>query len=210
MPEQFRFEATAPLITGAFTQAEINDVPPQNWQTSTRDFLFEFHTMHPLGWPCYLREPNGPPDGLPKMNVRTESWTGEVLAGKSVRNLANGADFKRVVTANVAMFRRLAERFYIGVEEVKPPSVRTWYVRFQCTKVATAKPNHGRLPVNGQAVGAHYWANMRTIANGLGKPPCPVHKNGLCMDQGTAVALTEAEAVGITLQYDANFDLVKI
>jgi len=54
MPEQFHFNRTNPTVTAALTPQEINAVT--RWQRSPEGFLFEFHTMHEAGWPCYLRE----------------------------------------------------------------------------------------------------------------------------------------------------------
>ena len=91
MPEQFHFHRNDPTVTAALSVSDIGEVAV--WQGQTSDFLFEFHTMHEAGWPCYLREPNGPNRNLPKLNLKTGAWTGTLLQGASVRNQQNAQEF---------------------------------------------------------------------------------------------------------------------
>lgn len=72
MPKQFRFEPTHPYVASVLTATEIANVT--RWQAAERDFQFEFHTTHVLGWPCYLREPDGPSRNLPKINMKEGAY----------------------------------------------------------------------------------------------------------------------------------------
>ena len=137
MPEQFHFHRNDPTVTVALAATDIQQITI--WQNQTSDFQFEFHTQHEAGRPCYLREPDGPNRNLPKMNLEDGAWTGQLLQAASVRSQQNSQHFKHVVTNNLAASRKMAQRFYEGVEVVRnaaPP----WFVKFTCTQDAKAKP----------------------------------------------------------------------
>lgn len=201
MPEQFRFNRNDPTVVAALTQNQIAQV--RVWQNETSDFQFEFHTQHEAGWPCYLREPNGPNRNLPKMNVREGSWTGQMLQGSSVRDQRNGQEFINVITNNLDAFRRMASRFYVGVEVVNAVA-SAWFVQFTCQTDKKAKPVFVRLPERGQIIGPTFWSNMQRMAH---KPKCPLHRRDACLDGGVLVQLQGQEAVKQQLRYDDNFEV---
>ncbi|MDH5778916.1 MAG: hypothetical protein OEZ33_11930 [Gammaproteobacteria bacterium] len=175
MPEQFRFEATNDVVTKTLTATEIAGVT--RWQAETTDFLFEFHTMHEAGWPCYLREPDGPARNLPKINLKV--YKDELLQSASVRSVANKDEFKAVIKANTDLFKKLAEAYYEGEDDevVAKPS---WYVEYHCTKPrSTAASIFVRLPERGQAIGKIFWSNMKNRAK---TPTCVLHRSSACME----------------------------
>lgn len=198
MPEQFKFHRNNSTVIAGLTRNEIQAVTV--WQGDS-DFQFEFHTQHEAGWPCYLREPDGPNRNLPKLNLKGDAWTGTFLQGSSVRDQDKATEFRNVITANLAAFRKLAQRFYEGVEEVKT-SGPAWFVKFSCTKAAKqAKPVYVRMPSEGQNLGAAFWSkNRQTKAT---KPTCTLHKNKSdCLDVGVPEQLQAQQAMKQTWKFD--------
>jgi hypothetical protein len=200
MPEQFHFHRDDPTVAAALSHHEIAQV--NVWQGETSDFEFEFHTQHEAGWPCYLREPDGPGRNLPKLNLKGDAWTGTLLQGESVQDQRKAQEFRHVITNNLAAFRKMADRFYEGVEVATAVS-SAWFVKFTCTKDVRAKPVFIRLPDRGQILGTSFWSNMQRTAK---KPPCPVHKNAMCLD-GVAVQLQGQDLAKNPLRYDDSFDI---
>lgn len=200
MPEQFRFERTNAFVMAGLTPQQINEV--REWQNPLTDFQFEFHTMHEAGWPCYLREPDGPNRGLPKINLL--DYNGQMLQQGAVRTQANRTEFERVLAANTEAFRILARRFYEGVEVAPRTGQAGWYVQFQCNKSRQQPPVFVRLPERGQSVGAVFWSNMARTAE---KPVCAQHRNSLCMIP-TAVQLNGQQALGKTKRFDEGHQIV--
>jgi hypothetical protein len=199
MPEQFHFHRDDPTVVAALTPHEIAQVTV--WQGQTSDFEFEFHTQHEAGWPCYLREPDGPARNLPKLNLKGNAWTGTLLQPESVRDQHNAQEFERVITDNLEAFRKMARRYYEGVEVVNA-AAPAWFVKFTCMKDQRTKPVFIRLPDRGQVLGATFWSNMQRTAK---KPPCPMHKNSMCLD-GVAVQLQGQDLIKNPLRYDDNFE----
>ena len=109
MPEQFKFVRTNSTVTKALSRNEILAVTV--WQDGASDFQFEFHTQHEAGWPCYLREPDGPNRGLPKLNLKGDAWTGTLLQPGEVRDQDKSQEFQNVITANLEAFRKMAQAF---------------------------------------------------------------------------------------------------
>lgn len=194
MPEQFKFNRSHRTVLAALTTNEIKKVIV--WQGQASDFSFEFHTQHEAGWPCYLREPDGPKRNLPKLNLK--QWTGGLLQGESVKDKKKGIEFKNVITNNLAAFQKMAKRFYEGVEEVNTVRL-VWFAKFTCTLIKQPKPVFIRLPDRGQGLGSIFWSNMQNRAE---KPRCQVHKNSTCLDGGVAVQLQSQEAIKHKLKYD--------
>jgi hypothetical protein len=201
MPEQFHFYRNDRTVVAALTAIEIGKVTV--WQGQTSDFHFEFHTQHEAGWPCYLREPDGPKRNLPKLNLKEGAWTGKLLQETSVRNERKSQEFKNVITNNLDAFRKMAKHYYEGVEVVSTAAT-AWYAKFTCTTFKHAKPVFVRLPERGQIIGEIFWSNMQGIAR---KPKCPVHKGSTCLDRGVAVQLQTQDAIKHPLKYDDNFEI---
>jgi hypothetical protein len=200
MPEQFHFNRTNTTVSAALTAQEINAVT--RWQRAPEGFLFEFHTMHEAGWPCYLREDGGPNRGLPKINLL--DYNGQMLQQGEVIDRRNQAEFEAVIAANLEAFRKMARRYYVGVEVAPRTGTPGWYVSFTCSRHGRQNPVYVRLPERGQGLGAMFWENMKRTA---GKPICNQHKGSDCM-VGTAVNLNARDALGLTKRFDEGHQIV--
>jgi hypothetical protein len=188
---------TGRALAAALTPQEIQKITDAGgWQQSPTGFQFEFHMMHEAGWPCYLREPNGPKRGLPKINLL--DYNGQMLQQNVVRNQQNKVEFERVIDKNVAAFQKMARRYYEGVEVAPRTGTPGWYVSFTCSKGGRQNPVFVRLPERGQANDAVFWDNMKRTAD---RPVCNQHRNSHCM-VGTAVNLNAQKALGITKRFD--------
>ncbi|MBU2986520.1 hypothetical protein KO528_14245 [Saccharophagus degradans] len=199
MPRQFTFTRENAEVRKALSPEQLAAV--RQWQNERLDYQFEFHTQHMAGWPCYLREPDGPNRNLPKVNLK--EYIGQLLQGSSVRTQANVNDFEAVIAANIDAFKAMAELFYEG-EEVATSTEPTWHVEFACNRDKKAKTVFIRLPSRAKALGATFWDNMKSRAE---KPNCPLHRNARCLDD-TAVQLEPAEARKVTKYYNDNSEIV--
>ncbi|MDE3179863.1 MAG: hypothetical protein KGM47_09410 [Acidobacteriota bacterium] len=176
MPEDFEFKRTDRYVQRLLTQQEINQV--QHWQSDRLDYQFSFHTQHEAGWPCYLKEPDGPNRNLPKINLKVPTNPPQLLQGDSVRNNNAGADFRDVIRANVLLFQKLARAYY-EPDDVQNVALPQKVVRFTCTTSRQAKAVDVKLPSRAQPIPDTFWLNMQRYAH---KPDCPLHKNSRCME----------------------------
>lgn len=200
MPENFNFTSSDPHVLKNLTPQEIGQVTV--WQDDGLDYQFSFHTQHEAGWPCYLKEPNGPNRNLPKINLKVPTTPITLLQGESLRQIAVGADFKAVITANLALFQKLARLYYEGVE-VQQVVRPTWAALFQCDRDKVAKAVAVKLPESAQGLGETFWLNFRQRAQA---PKCPLHRVSTCM-KPTVVQLQAGESARVKKRYDLNGEI---
>lgn len=208
MPTHFEFQDDDEYVRSVLDEEARAEVV--TWQSARLDYQFSFHTQHEGGWPCYLKEPDGPNRNLPKINVKEESYTGALLQGSSVKDNHVGTDFKRVIIANIEKFRLLAERYYEGedededeVEIHRPP---VWIVSFTCGQGRA--PHQGReqrvrLPTGVQGIATGFWANFGRWAE---IPDCTLHRNKDCMT-GQAIAVNDLDAEDVQKIYNRNGEI---
>ena len=67
MPTHFNFLSDDETVLAGLDATTRDEVT--QWQNARLAYQFSFHTQHEAGWPCYLKEPNGPGRNLPKMNL---------------------------------------------------------------------------------------------------------------------------------------------
>jgi hypothetical protein len=139
---------------------------------------------------------------LPKINLKVPTNPIEVLQGESIKSNAEGADFKAVIIANVALFQKLAQMYYEGVEKqvIRKPA---WVVFFKCRTIAQSKPVGVRLPEAGQGLGPTYWSNFRNFAQ---IPKCSVHKITDCLDI-TVTSVAPNDLAAVKKRYDDNGEM---
>lgn len=203
MPEDFEFKRTDRYVLRLLTQDEINRV--HVWQSERLDYQFSFHTQHEAGWPCYLKEPDGPNRNLPKINLKVPTNPPALLQGDSVRNNDVGADFRDVIRANVPLFQKLARAYY-DAEEVRQVAAAKKVVRFTCSLSRQAKAVDLKLPARADPIPETFWLNMQRYAK---KPECPLHKKPACM-VGEVVELSALDAAKVKKQYDNNGEIVDL
>jgi len=203
MPEFFEFKRTNPYITRHLTAEEIGRV--QRWQNDRLTYQFSFHTQHEAGWPCYLSEPDGPGRNLPKINVKVPTNPPTILQGASIRDNAVGVDFREVITANIALFQKLAEVYYEGAGQQAPAQVPGWVVAFQCTQDRNGRVVFVRLPEAAKPIPETYWANFSRFAK---KPVCPLHRNSNCMGNSKVQQIPYNDFAKVPNRYDGNGDIV--
>ncbi|WP_444922772.1 hypothetical protein ACJJH9_11150 [Microbulbifer sp. DLAB2-AF] len=204
MPSQFNFIASDPVVINTLTEEEINEV--STWQNDYPEFKFEFHTMHEAGWPCYLREPNGPNRGLPKVNLK--NYCGQLLQGESVRSQECSSEFMRVISGNLELFQKLAKEYYEG-KEVNIELKKFWYVKYKCAYSKKAPLIIIQLPARGQAIAEIFWLNMQNWAK---KPECVLHKHTSCMLPATLEPFDKGEIkeFNYTYRYKDNGEIEEI
>lgn len=200
MPDNFEFKSNDPYVVQNLTPQEIGTVTV--WQSDDLDYEFSFHTQHEGGWPCYLKEPNGPNRNLPKINLKVPTTPISLLQGESVRQITVGQDFKAVITANLALFQKLARLYYEGVEvqQVRRPA---WVVSFQCKTDKHAKAVQVKLPESAQGLGTMFWLNFRRFAT---VPKCPLHRVSTCLEP-SVVQLKHEDAAKVKKRYDLNGEI---
>jgi hypothetical protein len=203
VPDVFNFTRLDPRIVADLTIAEINGVT--TWQSEALDYKFEFHTMHTIGYPVYLREGAiNLRSNLPKIDTKDKTATTfNVVNRDQINSRECLADFENVVAANFPLFQKLAKVYYDGKEVVATTPTAPMLV-FRCTKVATVKPIHVRIPKDKELIGEVWWANARQHAN---KPPCRMHRTSDCLDKGKIETAPIKEA---DRMYNHNFELVAV
>jgi hypothetical protein len=207
MPTHFNFNDDDDYVCSVLDEESRNSV--ETWQSVRYDYQFSFHTQHEAGWPCYLKEPDGPNRNLPKMNLKGDAYQGVVLQGISVVDNHCGSDFKRVIVANVEAFRSLAERYYEGededeeIEVHRPPVL---VVSFKCGRGHQAhrgREQRIKLPPDGQSIATIFWANFKRYAV---VPNCTQHRNSDCMT-GEVIPINDLDADALGKIFDRNGEI---
>jgi hypothetical protein len=203
VPDVFNFTRIDPRIVADLTTTEINGVT--TWQSETLPYEFEFHTMHTIGYPVYLRESAiNLKSNLPKIDTKDKTATTfNVVNREQINSQACLADFENVVRANFPLFQKLAKVYYDGKEVATTPTAPM--LVFRCTKVATVKPMYVRIPKDKELMGEVWWANARQHAKA--KPKCRKHNSSDCLDKGKIETVPVKEA---DRMYNHNFELVPV
>jgi hypothetical protein len=203
--DTFNFARNDKRIVKYLTATEINGVT--TWQNISLDYEFEFHTMHTIGNPVYMREKSlGLGSSLPKIDTKDKSTlTIKVVNPERIKNPKCLEDFTKVVKANLPLFQKLAKIYYEGEEIAATGPTTSLLVVFRCTTVSTVKPIYVKVPKAKEFIAATWWANAQRHA---GKPTCTLHKNSVCMDKGTMEAVPVKDAIGVGLIFNDNFDVV--
>jgi hypothetical protein len=144
--DTFNFVRNDKRIVKYLTATEINGVT--TWQNISLDYEFEFHTMHTIGNPVYMREKSlGLGSSLPKIDTKDKSTlTIKVVNPERIKNPKCLEDFTKVVKANLPLFQKLAKIYYEGEEIAATGPTTSLLVVFRCTTVSTVKPMYVKVP----------------------------------------------------------------